>query len=276
MQDLLAHPAVHAAILPLAAALLVAGTLRRGRLPWLAILAGFVTVTALTTGFAFSPLTVSRRILLVVLVAPFVGLAVDAWVRASQDRARRATALLVLAAALLPPWVFATLLAQRAPAAAIATGAAMSAFCALLAWRMLCLRSDGAAAGAAGIGLGIGGGVAALLSASLGFFGQGVAIASASAAVLLVQFARQRLVAPGFTGTLPIGLFAALSAVAATMLAAQPWYVPPLLLAVLGAVQAPRRAATSDRARITVLVLLALAAAALPILAAHFAASAAP
>jgi hypothetical protein len=270
-QDLVAHPAVHAGLIPLAVALLVAGVFARSRLMWLAIVAGYATVVALTVGFQFVPLTVSRRILLVVLLAPVVGLAADALVLRNPRRLARVRWAFVLASALLPLWVFGALLAQREGAAAVTTGLAMVAFVGILVWLMLRTSRDGAAAGASGLGLGLGGGIAALLSASVGYFGNGVALAAASGAVLLVQFVRGRQVAPGFTGTLTIGLAAALFAVAASMLAQMPWYALPFLLLVVAACDVPRRAATSDRARIAVLSLLACGTAILPILAAFFA-----
>ncbi|HVL56289.1 MAG TPA: hypothetical protein VM491_07280, partial [Burkholderiaceae bacterium] len=202
MQDWLAHPAIHAGVLPLLVALAVATALYRSRLAWLAVVAGYATVVALTTGFAFSPLTVSRKVLLLVLLAPLAGLAADAL----PHRARLLHALLATGAGLLSVWVFITVLAQRDAAAAVPAGAAIAAFVGALVWLMLRLRDDGAAAGAAGLGLGLAVGIAALLSASLGYFGSGVAVAAACGALLLVQLFSARLIEPGFTGTLPIGL----------------------------------------------------------------------
>jgi hypothetical protein len=272
MQDLLAHPAVHAGVMPLAAGLRIAAALPRGRLTWLAIVGGYATVVALTTGFAFDPLTVSRKVTLAVLLAPVVGLVADAAQhRLVPRRSGRIAWGLVLASALLPLWVFSAMLAQRAGIEAVLAGLAMAAFVGALVWLMLRLRRDGAAAGAAGVGLGIGGGVAALLSAALGFFGNGIALAAASGAVLLVQLLRGRLIAPGFTGTLTIGLAASLSAVAAMSLAELPWYALPFLLLVPLACVAPRSAATSDRARIVVLSLVAVGTGLMPIAAAYLA-----
>jgi hypothetical protein len=278
VQDLLAHPAVHAGILPFLVALLIAALFTRSRLAWLAIAAGYATVIALTVGFQFSPLTVSRKILLVVLLAPVVGIAADvlSGLRRSRTRTDRVQWLIVIASAALPLWVFSAMLAQRPMTTAIPMGAAMAAFVGSLVWLTLRLRHDGAAAGAAGLGLGLGGGIAALLSAALGFFGNGVALAAASGAVLLVQFLRGRLVSPGYTGTLTIGLAASLFALATLLLAQLPWYALPLLVLVPAAVAVPRGSATSPRAKIVVLTLVGLLATGLTVLAAYHAATAAP
>ena len=49
---LLEHPAVQGGVAPLVAALIVAAIFARTRFAWLAILAAYVTMVALTTGFS--------------------------------------------------------------------------------------------------------------------------------------------------------------------------------------------------------------------------------
>ena len=109
---------------------------------------------------------------------------------------------------------------------------------------MLRLSADGAAAGAVGVAGGIGVGIAALWSASIGYFVGGVAMAAGAGALMVVQFGVSRLRAPGFTGTLPLALGLALFGAASAVLAQLPWFVLPLLLLVpLAASLHPWRAA---------------------------------
>ncbi len=77
MVTLLEHPAVQGGVAPLVAALIVAAIFARTRFAWLAILAAYATMVALTTGFSLTPLTVARKTILLGLIVPFVGLALD-------------------------------------------------------------------------------------------------------------------------------------------------------------------------------------------------------
>src|SRR4051794_17065541 len=77
MRDLLDNPAVQAGVAPLIVALVIATILLRWRVAWLAIIAGFATMVALSTGFSFTPLSASRKVLLLTLAAPLVGVVLD-------------------------------------------------------------------------------------------------------------------------------------------------------------------------------------------------------
>src|SRR5437588_12500419 len=70
--ELLNHPAVQGGVAPLAVALVIATLLARTHFAWLAIVGGYAPMIALTTGFQFSPLTASRKILLLGLIVPVV------------------------------------------------------------------------------------------------------------------------------------------------------------------------------------------------------------
>ena len=76
--ELLNHPAVQGGVAPLVVALLIAILLARTRFAWLAIVAGYATTIALTMGFQFSPLTASRKILLLGLIGLGVGVSTNA------------------------------------------------------------------------------------------------------------------------------------------------------------------------------------------------------
>ena len=267
MTALLDHPAVQGGVAPLVVALVIAAIFARTRFAWIAILAAYATMVALTTGFAFSPLTAGRKTILLGLVAPVVGLVLDLLPRASKTLV---TAVSVAAGG-VAIWVFMSILNQRQGMAAIAMGGGIGVFVAVLVGLTLRLRSDGLRAGAAGLGLGLATGIAGLLSASIGYLLSGVSIAAGAGALLLTQVLLSRKLAAGLLGTLTIGLLTALFAVGSVLLAELHWYALPLLLLVPLSVtlRAPERAPVIVRA--AVLAAYALIAAALPILVAWFA-----
>lgn len=254
---------------PLVAALVVAFVLCGTRYAWLGIAAGFLTAVALSTGFAFSPLTASRKIVLLGLFTPVAGIALDQlW-----PQAKRSVLIAVATAAgMLSVWVVASVLMQREGMALYLAGAGVAAFAALLTALMLALRSDGLRAGAAGLGLGLATGIAAVLSASIGFLLFGIAIAASAGALLLVQVIRWRNIVPGFTGALTIGFMTSLFAAGTLMLAELPWYALPLLLLIPLATMIPVGERLPLIARAALLSLFAVIAAIIPIAAAWFAA----
>lgn len=271
MQSLFDDPAVQVGLAPLLTALLVGAALWRTRLGWLAVVAAIACSAALATGLAFSPLTASRKALLLVLAAPLLGIVLDARAAAPSPRGRWTVAAV---AGLLAPWVFLSVLSQRDIGEAVALGAGIALFVAAMVALTTRLRDDGVAGGAATVGLGLTVGLCAFLSASAGNLANGIALAAGGGAMMLLQFALGRPSAPGWTGTLPAGLGAALFASAIFVLAALPWYVLPLLLLVPAAAALPPGAARSPRQRLAIAQLAALAAGILPVAAAWFAARA--
>ncbi len=229
MSTLFDDPMVQAGLAPFVVALLVAALLGRTRLSGLAIVAGLVTTLMLSTGISFSPLSASRKIVLLVLLAPALALALDVFL------AEAPKPLPWLLAAVLggaSAWVFQSVLSQREGAAAWALGVGVAVFVALLVGLMLRLRGDNLAGGSAALGIGLAVGVSAILSASLGNMMNGVALAAAGGALLLWQFIGARATPAGWTLTLTAGTAAALWAAATFVLAELPWFGLPLLLAV--------------------------------------------
>jgi hypothetical protein len=267
MQELLGHPAIQAGIAPLVAALVVGAMLGRSRAAWLAIVAGYAAMVALTTGFSFTPLSASRKVLLLVLLAPLVGVAADI----VAGKARPTAAVLGLVGGLVAVWSVSTVLVQRDLGSGVALGGLVFICAGAIVWLTLRLRSDGVALGAAGLGLGLATGIAALLSASTGYFMAGIALAASCGALLLVQLAAGRAISGGFTGALSVGLAAALFASASLLLAKLPWYAFVLMPLIPAA-------AIPGLARVPALWLRLLlasgataAVAALPVLAAWYA-----
>ena len=268
MSTLLDDPLVQAALAPLLLALLVSGVLQRTRFAWFAVVAAIGTEVALSTGFGFTPLTASRKVLLLVLLAPLIGLALDLW-----PRPPRATpALLAALGGGAAVWAFWSVLAQSEPLHMLALAVTLALFVGLLVALTLRLRHEGAAGGAATVALGLAVGVTAVLSASIGNFAHGIALAVAGAALLLWQFTSQRALVPGYLGMLSVGLAAALFTGGTFMLAQLPWYAMPALLLVPLAASLNVFAQRPPRLRLTALTLLCVAVASAPMLAAWLAA----
>jgi len=265
------NPAVQAAVqgglVPFVVAVIVAAVLNRSRFMWLAIVAGYAAQVALATGFSFSPLSASRKILLLALLAPLVGIAAD-MVAARARSTGHVTAALAGAAAV---WVFITILGQKEGSQAWIAGAGIALFAFAMTALLVSLRDDALRTGAAALGLGLATGITALMSASVGFMTSGIAVAASAGALLLVWVVNSRPVAPGLLGTLTIGVMIALFSEGSLMLAKLPWYALVSLLLVPIAVRLPAPASASVFARTFVLCLYALVAALIPIAAVWFA-----
>lgn len=268
MNDLLQHPAVQGGVAPFVVALVVALALGRTRYAWLAILAGYLTMIALSTGISFSPLTASRKIVLIAILAAVAGLVADK----VAGNSRLVRWILAIVGGVAAAWVFIAVLQQRDGNTGWLQGLGLFAFTGAMAWAMMGLRDDPLRAGAASIGLGVAAGVAAILSAYIGALLAGIAIATSAAALLLVWSISSRPAAPGVFGTLMVGVMAALFAEGALMLAQLPWYSLVLLLLVPLAVRLPVRESAPTIVRAFVLTVYALVAACLPIVTAWLAA----
>ena len=77
MNDILNHPAVQGGGAPFAAALIVALVLGRVRLGGLSVVAAFATPVFFVAGYSFTPLTATRKIILLGFAAPIVGMLAD-------------------------------------------------------------------------------------------------------------------------------------------------------------------------------------------------------
>ncbi len=258
MQALLDDPMVQSAFAPFAVALIVGAALLRTRLAWFALAAAVATAVSLGSGIGFTPLTASRKALLLVLAAPFVGLAIDLLPKPPRAVVP-ALAGLCGAASI---WVFWSVLAQRETAQMLPLAGGLALFVGLMIALTLRLRHDGAAASGATVALGLAVGISALLSASIGNFANGIALAAGGGALLSLQFALDRRLAPGAVGMLTVGLATALFAATTFMLAQLPWVAMALLLPVPLAAGLELATQRSPRVRMAAATLIALAVAA--------------
>lgn len=270
MSALFDDPMVQSGVAPFVVALAVAAALaalRKPGLPWLALAAGLLTTLALSTGISFTPLSASRKVLLLVLAAPLLGLVLDL----SGLRHKALLPALALLAGLASAWVFQSVLAQAEGSQGWLMGGGVGLFVVLMVALNLRLRDDGLAAGAATVGLGLAVAVSAVLSASIGTLMNGMAVAAAGGALLLLQFLLARPLAAGWTGSLFTGVAAALFAAGTFMLAELRWPTLALLLLVPVVAGAPLYTERAPRLRTALLGLSAGAAALVPIGAAWWA-----
>jgi len=240
MDAWLNDPMVQASLAPFVVALAVAVVLFKFRLGGLAAIAGFCTTAYLAGGLQFTPLTATRKLMVLALAAPAIGLLADFAFKAT--RATEIVLGVVFGAA--SAWMFSTVLAQRPGLQALILGGGVALFVAWTVGAMASLRGDPVRAGAAGLGLGLGAGFAALMAASASLAQYGMGLGAACGAFLLVQMiAGRRRIDAGLTYTLTAGAIGALVAAAALVLANLRWIELAILAAVPLAARlpAPRR-----------------------------------
>jgi len=215
----LSHPAIQSGIAPFVVALVVAAMLGRvGRLAGAAaVLAGLCVTVGWVAGFAMTPITATRKILLVALAVAPAAVALD-WAPVGA-RARLALGFGIGAAAIL--WVAWPVLARRAPLEAVRVGLPLVLYCGWVTAAMGRASGDlvRTASGAAALGLATGG--AAIFGASALLGQLALAVGSAAGGVLAVRLVRGNLAGSSALGA-AAGLPLALLAAAATLYARLP------------------------------------------------------
>jgi len=236
MDEWLSNPAVQAGVAPFVAGLVAALALQPLRLGGLAAPVAFLVCMQLVSGIQFSPLTATRKILLLAMAAPLAGILVDHAFKPT----RFGTLVLALAAGAGALWVVGPVIEQRPPAEAWVLGVAAVAACAfLVGYSQLALADDAVRAGAAALALGVGAGSAAILSASVAYGSYGIALGAGAGAFLLPQMLLGRRFFAGATFTLPAMLIGGLVASGAMVLARLPWYALLVLALVPLAARLP-------------------------------------
>lgn len=242
MSDLLSNPAVQGGVAPFVAGLIAVVLLGRFRLGGLAVAAAFATAVYFIAGFGFTPLSATRKIILLGLAAPVAGIVVDFAFRPT----RLGSTLLAIAGAAAAAWVFWPVLVQKDAASALLPGAtALLATAWVIGFSEQRLAGDSVRTAASGLALGLGTGVAAIFGAALTYGLYGVAVAAGSGAFLLVQMITRKRSYAGATFTLSVTVVAILIAAAAMILAQVPWYsvVVLALVPVAATLPAPAGAA---------------------------------
>ena len=221
MNDILNNPAVQGGVAPFVAALIVSLILGRSRFGGLALVAAFATVVYFVAGFNFTPLTATRKIILLGFAAPIIGMLADFAFKPTRIGAM----VFALAGAAATLWVFWPILAQKeAPQAWLFGATAVVSITWSIGFSQIYLTGHGVRAGAAGLGLGLGAGIGAILGASASYGLYGIAVGAGAGAYLLAQMIRGTKSAAGATFMLPAALVPGLIAAGAMVLAELRWY----------------------------------------------------
>ena len=236
MQELLANPAFQAGVAPFVVALIIAVALSPLRLGGLAVIAGFLVCMHFVTGIQFTPLTATRKILILAITAAAIGPLLDFAMKPT----RVGVALIALASAGGALWAFWPVILQKAGSQAwLLGGSAAAALAVMVGFAQAQLAGDGVRAGAAALALGLGAGIAAIFSASLSYGLYGIALGAGAGGFLLPQMIRGRKAVAGATFTAPAMLIGGLVAIGAMLLAQLPWYCVLILALIPIAVQLP-------------------------------------
>jgi hypothetical protein len=226
---------VQASLAPFLAGFVVALLMFKLRLGGLAAVAGFCATAWLIGELQFTPLTAKRKLMLVALAAPALGLLADFAFRPGRMTAY-VLGVLSGAAAI---WVFSSVLVQKAPVQAFIMGGGVAVFVAWTVAFTASLHGNSVRGAAAGLGLGLGAGFAALMGATASFAQLGMALGAACGGFLLVQMILGRRIDAGLVFCLAAGVQGALVAAAALVLASLGWIELAILAAVPLAARLP-------------------------------------
>jgi hypothetical protein len=235
MQELLQNPVIQSSVAPFLVALIAAVLLFPVRLAGLAAGAGFFATVWMMGNFGLTPLTATRKIVVLAAAAPVLGVLSD--LAFKPTRATAPVLGVLFGAGSI--WVFWSVLSQKAAGtAALAAGGVALMVLATVAFTVS-LHDRPVRAGAAGLFLGLGAGFGAVLGASVLLGQYGMALGAACGGFLLLAMILGKRVVAGTTLTLTASVAAALVAAGAVLLAQLPWTSLAALALVPLAVRLP-------------------------------------
>ena len=227
MDELLANPAIQGGIAPFFVALVIAGLFYRiNILAGLAIVAGFITTVSLTTGISFEPLSSTRKITLLVMIIPFLAIALQL-IDKYNDFTIRVFHVFASAAVL---WVLWPVISNNPSIEMLFLTLSYIVYAAWMMKVFMRMSEQPAivtSTAVTGVGIAIGGSAMIGASALLGQLG--LALAAAGGAFLLVQLIKKSDEDSGLTLTMTSAMIAALVLPAAIEYAQVPWVVLPIV-----------------------------------------------
>ena len=262
MKELLVNPYFSTAIAPFVVALLAGWMLNRLHPVWagLAVVAGFYVCAYLITGMQLLPLTSTRKILVLGLLAVAIGVALD--LIGKSCHMKKLLSIFGVAVAIWLVWPL--LMRQHEMMWWVFTGL-LVAYVAWLLASMYELRKKSLRAGAAVFALALGTGIMVLLGASAKLGQLGSALAASAGAYLFLQIFVFRAQSAGAMLVLPTTLLCGLIGMAAFIFASMPWYGLPLLaiIPLLARIPVPESRAVWLQALLLLLATLSAAFAAI-------------
>lgn len=256
------NPIVQSSAAPFVAALIVAKLFSTIRLSGLAVIAAFCATVYLVADFNFESLTITKKIILVGMVAAAIAPLFD--LLSSHTRLLRYVIMIACASVVL--WVFWPVLQRKDWMELVVYSTGVVVYIGCLAFLLDRLAQMSIRASSAAMGLGAGIGISSLLSASALYGQLGLAVAMSGAAYLLLQFVSNRLLPCGRTFTLPLTLLCGLIAPAAMILAKLPWYCLPLFLLTPLVAQMPLPGNVSLRIQTAILFFMTFIGSSIPVL----------
>ena len=226
MEQFLNRPEFQSAVIPFGTALLVYAGLRKfTAAAWIcALFAAFVIAVWLINGVTFTPLTGTRKIILLVLGS--LAFAALAPLLIRQIKLQRAVGPLLTILALL--WVFWKVVARMEASGILLFLAGGLALIIALSWAFEHIARDNARLHGAGLGLLLGTGLSATAGASALLGQLALAMAAATGGMLLAWVllgkAGRSAASNHSISTLPYVLAATLFGLAAVVFARMPWY----------------------------------------------------
>jgi hypothetical protein len=226
MDELLANPVIQTAVVPFFVALIAGAILNRFGWYWagLTVVTGFVACAWLVMDLKLFPLSSTRKIVMLGLVAVVAGIVLDVYA----GRRRFIPPVLFVSGIIAASWVIWPVLNRREGAEFWLLAIGASIYAGWLMMAMERLRDWPLRAGTAALSLGIGTGVSAVMGASALLGQLASSIGAASGAYLLLTLFVPKQPA-GSLLTIPVALLCSLLAIAGYVYATLPWYVLPLL-----------------------------------------------
>ena len=225
MEQRLSRPEIQSAVVPFLIALVIyLGLKKVTATAWMwALLAAFLASAALINGLTLTPLTGTRKIILLV-IASFFAASLLPWVMPSRNLQRRFTTIVCQIALL---WVFWAVVTRMDSAAMVLFLVGSISLVLVLEWLFASLAEQPAQLHGAGLSLLLGVGLSATAAASALLGQLALALAAASGGALLgwvlIGSARGRT-ANQPIAVLPYVMAPALLGVAAVIFARLPWY----------------------------------------------------
>ena len=228
MNDLLANPAIQSGIIPFVIAIITAWGLRRMGWLWSGLgfaIAYYVSVY-FAAGFQFTPLTSTRKILILGIIAIVVGLGVDFL----KQKPHFLSPIMFILGAAAMSWVIWPVAARQEGADFWMMLLPALVYAGWLTASSELLRSKADEGAMVALTLGLGTGISAMLGASALLGQLGIAIGAIAGGFLILLLLKQDMQL-GSNFTLPVGLLSGLLGIAAVVYASLPWYsLLPLLL----------------------------------------------
>jgi len=270
MSNLLANPAIQSGIIPFIVALIVAWGLRRAGWVWSGLgfaIAYYISVY-FAAGFQFTPLTSTRKILILGIIAIILGLIVDSL----KQKPQPVSLLMFVMGAIAITWVAWPVVNREEGGSFWIMLMSSLLYTGWITASTERLRNNTDRSAMAALALGLGTGISAILGASALLGQLGIAIGAIGGAFLILQLLKQNI-AIGSNFTLPAGLLSGLLGVSAVVYASLPWYCLLPLIFIPLTISLPTRSGLTKFRKLLMLALYSLPLTFLAIIITWFASS---